>query len=149
QAKAQTTFASLEGTITDQSEGQVQGVSITVTNRETNISRAAVTDDRGFYRASNLPVGIYDVRAEFPGFAPIVQSGVVLEINQTGKVNFALKVSNVEEAIIVEGYGLKVNVVSTDMGQVIDNKQVLDLPLNGRSFDQLLSLVPGSIDGGS
>ncbi len=77
-AKAQTTFASLEGTVTDQSEGRVPGVSITVTNTETNISRAAMTDDRGFYRVSNLPVGIYDVRAEFHGFAPVVESGVSL-----------------------------------------------------------------------
>src|SRR5436309_1122395 len=102
-AKAQTTFGSLEGTVTDENEGRVPGVSITVTNTETSISRVAVTDDRGFYRVSNLPVGIYDVRAKFQGFAPVVESGVPLRINQTGKVDFVLKVSNLEETITIEG----------------------------------------------
>src|SRR5262252_8531442 len=81
-AIAQSTFASLEGTVVDQTEGRVSGVSITIQNLETNISRVTPTDNRGFYRALNLSVGTYRVTAQMAGFATEVEREVSLEINQ-------------------------------------------------------------------
>jgi len=147
-ATAQTTFGSLEGVVVDQSDARVSGASITVINLETNIARMVITDDRGFYRVPNLAVGIYTVKAQRSGFATAAENVVPLEINQTRVVNLLLKVSGPEETIAVQSGALTVNTVTSDLGQVIDNKRVLDLPLNGRSFEQLVSILPGAIDGG-
>ena len=147
-ATAQTTFGSVEGSVIDQSEARVPGAVITITNLQTNLRRIVISADRGFYRAPNLPVGTYRIKAQMAGFAT-VEAETRLDINQTGVVNLFLKVAGPEEIITVTSGGLRANTVTSDLGQVIDNKRVLDLPLNGRSFDQLVALAPGAIDGGS
>jgi hypothetical protein len=142
----QSTFASIEGTIVDQAGLVVPGVSVTVTNQDTNVSRDLVTDGRGFYRAPNLPIGTYRVKAQLQGFATAVETGVVLQINQTGVVNFTLKPSGVAETVTVQASPVQVNLVTHELGHTILPKQIMDLPLNGRSFDQLMTLIPGTAD---
>src|SRR5262244_24635 len=109
-AAAQTTFGSLEGSVFDQSEARVPGAVITITNLQTNIRRIVISDDRGFYRAPNLPVGTYSIKAQLAGFAT-VEVETRLDINQTGVVNLFLKVSGTEETITVTSGGLRANTV--------------------------------------
>ncbi|MGH9198968.1 MAG: carboxypeptidase regulatory-like domain-containing protein, partial [Acidimicrobiia bacterium] len=147
-APAQTTSASIEGTITDQTGGRMPGVTVMVTNTDTGLSRTVVTDGRGFYRVPSLDVGRYSVKAELNSFSAAVQNEVTLQINQTGVVDFTLQPSTLQETVTVTAAPVQVNTVTSAIGHIIDNKRIVDLPLNGRSFDQLISLVPGAIDSG-
>ena len=147
-ATAQTTFGAIEGTIVDQTGGRVPGATVTAKNMDNGFSRVATSDERGFFRVNNIEVGRYSVTAQLDGFATAVRDEVVIQINRTGIVDFTLTPSTLSESVTVQAEPMLVNTVSSTIGHVIENKKIIDLPLNGRSFDQLISLVPGAVDTG-
>jgi len=140
---AQTT-AAIAGTVTDDSGAIVPKATITVTSVGTGQTRSLVTDNRGQYAALSLPVGQYEIRAESTGFAPVVRSGIVLVVGQQAVVDIQLKVGGVQQAVTVTGEPPLVNTTSSSTAGLINEEQIKDLPLNGRSWDTLITLNPST-----
>ncbi|HSD29044.1 MAG TPA: TonB-dependent receptor, partial [Vicinamibacteria bacterium] len=142
-AWAQTT-ASIHGTITDTSGGVLPGVAVTATNTLTNATHAARTDRGGAYAFPELPIGSYSVRAELDGFTSVSREGIALSLNRSARVDFSLAVGTQTETITVVSDAPLVDGRSNEMGSVIDERRIQQLPLNGRNALALVSLVPGA-----
>jgi hypothetical protein len=140
------TVASISGTITDASGAVLSGASVTVKNLETGSQRIVVADDAGRYNAESLAVGQYEVEASAPGFRPEIKTEITLVVGQHAEVNLTLRVGPVQEAVIVQEAGPVVSVSTEDISGLVGERQVKDLPLNGRSYDQLLTLNPGIVN---
>ncbi len=131
------------GTVADPSEAVIPKAQITVRNQETNATREVQTDGDGDFSVPLLPPGVYEVSAEKAGFRRSVYSGVNLHVDQTVRVDFVLQVGRLSEQVVVTE---SVPIVQTDtstLGQVIERKQVSELPLNERNFLTFALLVPG------
>jgi len=150
QASAQISLGAgaIEGTVKDSSGGLVANAQITAKNVSTGVTRAAVTDSTGRYTFVSLPVGDYEVRAEAAGFRTTVRSGITLLIGRTAIVDIDLTVGQVTETIAVTAAAPLIESTHAAIGEVIQNKQILDLPLNGRSYAQLALLVPQVVGSG-
>jgi hypothetical protein len=142
---AQTTSATIVGAVTDQSGSVVAGATVTVRNETTGDTRKVTTNSEGMYTASILPIGRYTVDVEASGFKRSVAGGLTLEVNQTVRVDLQLEVGPVTQTVEVTSAAVLVKTDRSDVGQVIDGKQVVELPLNGRKFIQLATLGPGAI----
>lgn len=138
---AQTT-SSLTGTTSDASGGLIQGVKVTIVNQETQLTRESLSSDAGAFNLAPLPPGPYVVRVEKEGFRPIRQE-VRLEVNQAARLDFKLELGSVSEVVEVSAAAPLLESESSSIGQVIENKQITELPLNGRNFVQLATLGPG------
>ena len=134
---------SILGTVTDPTSAIVQGVTITATNQATNQTTKAVTDSLGQYRLLALPIGPYRLQAATPGFQTAIQTGIVLTVNEQRQVDFSLKVGDTRQEVSVEANPVEVETTSTQLGDVIDEKKIMELPLNGRSYLDLLGLQTG------
>jgi hypothetical protein len=144
-ARAQTIAGQISGTVTDESRGVLPGVAVTVVNDGTGLTRLAVTDDRGSYVVTNLPIGTYSVVAELEGFKRVEQTGYVLTADGRITANIMLEVGGMAETIQVTGaVGETVNTTSGEIARVIDGTQIRELALNGRNYLQLTSLIPGA-----
>src|SRR6266581_3654176 len=148
-ASAQVTTADLVGTIKDTSGGVVPGVTVTLTNEATGVSRSVTTGDDGSYVFTSLPPGSYTLSAEAAGFRKVERTGVQLQVNQRAQVDLQLEVGSLGETIVIEGTAPLLESQSSVLGSVIQEKQVQDLPLNGRNFVQLATLSPGVSGAGS
>lgn len=146
---AATAFAQATGTIagavTDESEAALPGAAVEATNRETNIGRTVSAGPDGFYTVALVPPGTYNVKASLAGFAPVSRQEVRVTVSETARVDFNLKVGGVAEEVTVVGDSPLVETGNATLGVVIDEKKILDLPLNGRNFAQLGTLVPGVV----
>jgi hypothetical protein len=142
EAWAQTT-ATISGTVTDQSGGVIPRAQIIVTNLDTGQSRALVTDDMGRYYAPALNPGRYKVAAAAKGFERAVQSDITLTVGFEQVINFTLRPGQVSESIEVRGEPPAVQTTSASVAELVNTQTVRALPLNGRSFDQLIFLQPG------
>src|SRR5450759_1738053 len=140
---AQTTGATLLGTIVDDQGAVLPGVTVTVKNTETGWNRVTTTDQRGYYRAAALPPGAYDMTVEMSGFNKEIRSGMVLTIGQEATINLTLKMSNVQETVTVTGEVPLVETTKSTMGTTINRSQLNSLPIAGRDFTQLAQLAPG------
>jgi hypothetical protein len=147
-ASAQTIRSTLTGTVTDPNGAIVAGVLVTATNVATNISTTAKTNNNGLYTFTALVPGEYVVAVEHSGFKRFVQSGVVLQIAEATRLDVPLEVGQITEEISVVGAAQLVRSTSSELGQVIDYKQIQSLPLNGRLFQQLVTLTPGAVPRG-
>ena len=136
------TFGEITGVVTDPTGGVVANATVTVTNPQTNFTRTVATNASGNYSFPALLPGSYSIRAEMQGFQAEVRSGVTLEVQQTARINFQLRVGGVAETIEVVGGAPLLNTENANVGTVIDNQRIVDLPLNGRNFLQLVSLSP-------
>jgi len=144
-AAAQTSVGQVSGTVTDSSRGVLPGVTVTVTNDETQVSRSDVTNDRGGYVVTNLLPGRYTIAAELTGFKKITQGGFVLVADGRLTADFSLSVGDVTETINVAAVtGESINRTSGEIARVVDSNQVQKLALNARNYLQLASLIPGS-----
>lgn len=143
-AVAQTT-ATISGSVKDSSDAILPGAELSVTNVETGISRNVITDDAGRYRATNLNVGEYEVKASLPGFQTSVRSGISLTIGREAVVNFTLNVGEISETIKVTGEAALVETTSGSLGSVVDRETIKELPLNGRDLTSLISLQSGTV----
>jgi hypothetical protein len=146
---AQTVNGTFRGTVTDSSGAVVPGATVTVTNTATGVSRTAIADAGGSYVLTELPPGVYDFKVISTGFATLESRGVTLLVNQTGTVDFALKPGSVRQEIEVTGQAPLANYTNATVGTVIDSQEVVQLPLNGRQFSQLILLAPGAADQGT
>ncbi len=140
-AIAQST-ARIEGTVTDNTGSALPGTTITATNTGTNQARVDVTDKNGSYTITPLAVGDYRVQAELPGFKVSVVP-ITLSVNQVARVDFKLMLGAVSEMVEVVATAPVIDKTTSYIGTLIDEKQVENLPLNGRNFTQLATLVPG------
>jgi hypothetical protein len=134
---------SIQGTVTDSSAGVLQNVEVTATNLETNSHDKSRSDASGQYHLLALPVGRYKVEASSPGFQSFLVTGIELTVNEQRRVDITLSVGNVQEQIQVNAAALQVETTSSQLGSVIESKQMTELPLNGRSYIDLLGLQAG------
>ncbi|MGH9338973.1 MAG: TonB-dependent receptor domain-containing protein [Acidobacteriota bacterium] len=137
--------ARITGIVSDASGAVIPGVEITITHLETNRQILAVTDDEGRYQSVALPVGNYRVSAELPGFKRFVRSGIRLRVQDVAMVDFTLEVGEVTEEVQVVASAPVLNTAEGSQGQVIDNKRIIDMPLNGRDYIQLALLSAGAV----
>jgi len=144
---AQADTGTIVGLVHDTQSAVVQSVKVIITNTRTNQSRTVETNPEGYYRAPLLPVGKYRIAVEATGFKRAVLENVVLELNQTVREDFTLSVGQISDEIVVTSDGPLIQRETATVGTVIDNKKVVELPLNGRSFLQLNLLVAGAIPG--
>ncbi len=144
-AEAQVT-AAVSGTVVDASRGAVAGATVTATSLETNIHRSTTTDASGNYSIRSLPLGPTTVRAEKNGFKPVERTGITLQLDQNASVNFQLEVGEFVSQINVSERAPIVNTTTESVAGLVGEDQVKELPLNGRSFDNLVTLNPGAIN---
>lgn len=141
---AQSTAASLNGTVTDSSGAVVPQTHIAITNADTGVKQGTVTTATGTYSVFNISPGRYSVEAKHDGFDTSVKTGLQLQVNQTLGLDFVLTVGGETTTVDVESSISAVNSTTAELGTVITRKSVTDLPLNGRNFTQLLTLTPGA-----
>jgi hypothetical protein len=140
---AQTT-ASIYGTVTDVQQGVLPGAGVTATNILTNETRGTVTNDLGIYNFPNLALGVYRVQAALPGFKTAVWEGIELSLNRNAKVDLRLEVGEIVETVSVTADAPLVEASTNEMGTLVDQRRVQQLPLNGRNALSLISLIPGA-----
>jgi hypothetical protein len=137
--------AQISGTVSDRSGAVLPGVQITATQSETGAVRTGITNETGSYVLPNLPIGPYKLEASLPGFRTFVQSGIVLQVNGSVVINPSLEVGQVSETVEVQANALMVETRATGVGQVIDNAQILELPLVGRQVTDLVVLAGAAL----
>src|SRR5437773_8985396 len=138
--------ASISGSVSDPSGGAVPGAAVSIRNVETGAGRTLSTDEAGRFNAPLLPIGTYEIKVEKPGFSSSSRTGVVLVLGQKQELTFILQLGGVHQTEQVSA-NLGAVVVSTeDTSGLVGERQVKDLPLNGRSYDQLLTLNPGVVN---
>ena len=147
-AAAQTSTATLQGTVTDTGGGVLPGVILKIQSPATGLSREAVTNTAGVYVLNFLPAGRYVVTAELPGFKAVRHDDVALEVGQNRTLDLLLEVGRVEEVLTVTGTASVMNTSSPEIGTVIQSSQLTQLPLAGRHWSGLMLLAPGAINTG-
>jgi len=138
--------ASIAGVVTDRSGARVPAAAIIVKNLETGAIRSTVTDDAGRYQVLALPVGEYEIRISKTGFQEQIRSGIHLAVEQEAGVYVTLRVGEVKQHVTVAGEVPIVNTTTTDISGLVGERQVKELPLNGRSYDLLMPLNPGIVN---
>ncbi len=138
--------ASLSGRLTDQTGAAVAGATVTATNRDTGLSRTTATSASGDYLFVALPIGQYELRANKSGFAEEIRSGIVLVVGEDATANLHLQVGKVTEQVKVTDNVPVVNASTQDISGLVGEKEVKALPLNGRSYDLLMTLNPGIVN---
>jgi Carboxypeptidase regulatory-like domain len=142
---AQSTTATLQGTVTDQTGAVVPNATVTATNQGTNVTRTAKTGSTGDYLIPALPVGAYQVEVQASGMGRQIAKGLTLEVGRTVMRNFALKPASVAETIEITSEAPVVESTTITVGMVVDTRKVQELPLNGRHVLDLSSIVPGTV----
>ena len=141
---AQGSTATILGVVRDASGALVPGVMVTIKHTESGLTRDVISSENGGYRVPSLPVGAYEISTTMPGFKQEVRRGINLVVGQEAVVDLTLQVgANADQVTVTEEAPL-VNTTTASTSGVITEQQVKDLPLNGRSFDQLITLVPGA-----
>jgi len=130
----------VSGVVKDSSGGVLPGVEVTITKTDTGTVRTVFTGDDGAYVFPNLPVGPYKLKVVLQGFNTYVQEGIVLQVNTNPTIDVGLTVGSVGEQVTVTANTTTVETRSTGVGQVIDNQQVTEIPLNGRQATELIFL---------
>lgn len=133
------TLGGIEGLVKDSSGALIPGAKVIVTNTSTNGIRNGITANAGLYNFAALPPGPYSVRIEMPGFKSSLKD-LTLDVQQTAQIDFALEIGGSEEVIEVSAITAQLNTTDATVGTVIGEKQILELPLNGRDFLQLVAL---------
>ncbi|MBI3940206.1 MAG: carboxypeptidase regulatory-like domain-containing protein, partial [Acidobacteria bacterium] len=141
--RAQGTTATLSGSVKDDSGAVLPGVSVTIKNLDTGVSRTLITDERGRYEARQLSPGAYTAQAELSGFQTEIQSGIRLTVGAEVPLTFTLKVGEISEKVTVTAQAPLVQTTTSSVAELVDSQKIRALPLNGRSFDQLIYLQPG------
>ncbi len=142
-AAAQVTSATLVGTVTDQSNAGLPGVSVTARNAETGFSRTVTTSETGAYRLEFLPIGTYQVEAALSGFKTEVRRGIVLAVNDSVRIDVALQIGALSETVTVSEERPLVNTVTADLSKTVDAAAIQSLPIVDRNVYSLLDLTPG------
>ena len=142
-AIGQSTAGRVLGTLTDQSGAAVGGATVTVTDIQRGTSRSATTDESGSYAVPGLPPGSYKIHAEARGFKSAERLSVQIEVASDIRADFTLQPGQINETVTVNEEIPLVNTTSATLGGTLSNKEINDLPLNGRNYENLLQLRPG------
>jgi hypothetical protein len=145
-ARAQTATGQILGTVKDATGAIVPKAKVVVTNQQTGLTRQVTTGDDGTFVVPLLPAGAYVLTAEQTGFKLAILSDIPLNVDQVQRVDVQLETGNISERIEVTANATSIDTQSATIGQVITEKQVTDLPLNGRNFLQLLFLGAGAVE---
>src|SRR5690349_24233426 len=124
--------AAITGTVADTSGAAIPGATVTVTQVETGAVQTRVSDAQGRFSVPNLAIGTYDVQSELAGFQTVLKKGIVLTIGQEVAVDFQMPVGTIAETLTVVGQAAQVETTSSALSNLVDEKQIRDLPLNGR-----------------
>ena len=143
-AQTQTT-GSITGTVKDQSGAVLPDAEVIVTNVGTNAQRKTLTNDRGDYNVTLLPIGVYRIQTESQGFKTGLAENIRVDVNDILRIDFTLQIGDVTESVVVTSAAPLVQSETSAVGQVIDNQKIIELPLNGRQFESLSQLVPGAL----
>jgi hypothetical protein len=146
---AQGFTASIMGSVQDMSGAALPAAAVTVKHVETGLTRTVQADSSGNYNIPSLPVGQYEVTAEKMGFRREVRRGIDLVVAQEARVNLILQVGGIEQEVTVTADAPLVNTTLSSTSGLVTESQIKDLPLNGRSFDQLLTLNTGTVNNSS
>ena len=138
--------ASLSGRVTDQTGAAIAGANVNAQNRDTSVTRSTVTDQAGRYELLALPIGHYEIHATKAGFAEEIRTGIQLVVGQDATADLSLKVGKVTEQVKVESNVPVVNTSTQDISGLVGEKEIKTLPLNGRSYDLLMTLNPGIVN---
>ena len=136
------TFGDLSGEIRDSSGAAVAGAKITLTNSSTGANRDTMTSDSGTYAFPSLQPGTYTMKVEKPGFKTSTRTALEIQVQQSRREDIDLQVGNVTETIDVVASAISLATENATLGTVIGNKQIVEMPLNGRNYLQLVSLAP-------
>jgi hypothetical protein len=141
--------AELNGRVTDESGAILPGVTVTVIQTATGLSRSAATDATGSWLIPNLPTGPYRLEVALQGFKTYVQTGIVLQVGATPTINAALALGSLEESVTVEAAAPIVDVRSAGISNVVENERIVELPLQGRQVTDLLVLAGAAVQTGT
>ncbi|MGH9353660.1 MAG: carboxypeptidase-like regulatory domain-containing protein, partial [Terriglobia bacterium] len=136
--------AQIQGVIADSSGAVVPGAKITATQTETGRARTTISGSDGYYALPNLPVGPYRLEVRSPSFSTYVQSGIILEVGNNIQINVSLRVGAVTQQVQVAANATMVDTQKTAVSQVIDQRRIVALPLNGRQATDLILLSGGA-----
>jgi hypothetical protein len=143
------TTGNITGTVRDPQGAAVPKAEVTITDEKTGVSRTVSANDDGFYNAPSLPAGSYSVSTSPAGFKKTITTGVELHVSENKTVNLDLQVGQVTETVTVTSEAAPVELRSGEVSSLISEKQVTELPLNGRNYAQLALMVPGVSQAGS
>jgi len=143
--RAQQESASITGQITDSSGGAIQAARVVIRNQASGAVFNSASDSDGFYRAPQLRPGVYTITVTASGFSTAVREGIEARVNDRLRVDMPLQVGAVSETVAVTGAPPLLQTEDATVGQLIDNKKIVELPLNGRSWLQLALLSPGAV----
>jgi outer membrane receptor protein involved in Fe transport len=146
---AQTTTATVQGTIRDTSKAVLPGVSVVLRDQDTGLSRDGLTDETGKYVVTYVTPGTYVLTAELAGFKSITQSGLRFEIGQERSLDFVMELSSISEVVTVKAEAPLVETTKTTVDRVVSREQIDTLPLAGRQASTLAALAPGVVPRGS
>jgi hypothetical protein len=139
---------SILGTVTDASGALVRSVKITIKNVDTGLQLTTTSNNDGDYTFPTVPPGTYEVSAQLTGFRTAVTPRLPVELQKTSRMDFTLSPGNITEQVVVTADAPLVQSTTSDLGHVIGARQIESLPLNGRLFEQLVTIVPGTIQAG-
>jgi hypothetical protein len=137
------TNATVLGTVTDPGGAVVPNASVRVRNVATGQTQQTASDPQGRYTIADLPVGDYEAQATAQGFQTTVRRGITLTVGAQTVVDFPLTVGQSQQTVNVQAEVSQIDTVSTAVSSYVEQKQINDLPLNGRNFTDLVALVPG------
>src|SRR5437867_1237201 len=146
---AQVTTGTISGVVQDPTGAVIPGVTITARNLGTGTARTITTDEGGRYTAPNLTLGDYEVQAQLPGFQTEIRSGITITVGREAVVNLVLKVGQLSDKVTITEEAPLVESTTSAMSSLVDARTIRDLPLNGRSWDNLALLQPGVVTVGA
>ena len=135
-------FGQITGIVSDATGGVLPGASVTVTNTQTGVAVTQQTNTAGVYVVPNLLPGVYDVKIEMDGFRSSARNGLELQIQQTIRIDVKLEIGTLSETVTAVGSAPLINTEDLAIGTVIDNRRIVELPLNGRNFLKMVELTP-------
>ena len=144
-AKAQLSGANLSGVVTDESGGPIPGAKVSIKNPATGTTRDLETNADGLFVAPNLPPGIYEVTVTAKGFSTVIRKNLTLTVGAEQALNFSMKVGQLTQTVTVSEAPPDVDTTSSTLSATVEEKTVVNLPLNGRDWTQLATLQPGVI----
>ncbi len=142
----QATSGEITGQVKDSTGAVIPGVEVIATNVDTGVARNALTESSGMYRIPLLNPGSYSVKASLTGFKTSLREGITVTVAQVVRVDLTLEVGSISETVTVSGEASLVNTEQGRVSDLVDSKQVVDMPLNGRNIYQLMQLAPGAVN---
>jgi hypothetical protein len=142
-AISQSITGSITGIVTDSSGGLIPGAQVTVTNTGTGIRITATSDSSGNYNVPLLPRGDYRVEVSAQGFKRFVRDGITLQVQQTARIDVQMAVGDLAESVVVSADAGQLETENATLGKIVDNRSIVNLPLNTRNVYSLVFLTPG------